>query len=841
MYDRNTGMRFAAVSAASVRRVGGIRRAAWTTARFAAVLASVAVLALAAPARAQETGTVAGRVALADDGTPVHGAAVVVVGAGAVRLTDEQGEFTFDDMPAGSYEVVAQREHLTAGRQAVSVVAGQTLAVDFALDLSPVSEELTVTASAGGVETTLETFNAVTTLDAFDIAARGANTIGELPHNEPGIAIRSFGPGASRPIIRGFDADRVLILEDGVRTGDLSATSGDHGVTLDPNMFERVEIVRGPATLLYGSNAVGGLVNAITPHESHRESLFQGTRGQFGVDTGSANRQAGTSASLQHAQGGLLFWGGGSLRQTSDYDTPEGPVENSATELRNARAGVGWFGDRAFASGGFTAEDGRYGVPFAGEFHAHGHEDEGHDEDGHDDDHAEEDDHGDELHVDLDSRRRGGRFDVGLRNLSNPFVEGVRLTANVIDWQHDELEIGEGGAGSENIGTTFSNRTTIVRAEVNQRRTARLSGRFGAWAQLRNFEAFGHEALVPETDQTAFAAFAYEEIDFGRYRLQFGGRVERNDYQVGERLEGDGHDDDHDDHDDGDDHDDHDDGDDHDDHDDGDDHDDHDDHGGLVAPDPRDRQFLSTSASFGVHTDLGAGSAFVANVTSSHRAPGLEELYAFGPHAGTRAFDVGDPDLDAETTLGLDLSLRHRSDRVRGTLNFYVYEIDNFIFGDQPGGFADGLAILEFRQGDGRFVGWDAGGSLRLSDRVWTTLGVGRVDARLRTTDEALPRIPPLRATWSLDLPWRGFTLSPELEVAATQDRVFRSETETDGYSVVNLRASYVWSRPEAAHILSFTGYNLTDALYRNHASFIKELAPEMGRGFKVGYSVRFF
>ena len=774
-----------------------------TTRRFAAALAGGALL--VTPVRAQETGAVGGRVTLTENGGPVHGAVILVVGAGVVGLTDEQGAFRMDNVPPGAYEVIAQREHLTAGRRAVTVAAGETAIVDFALGLSAVHEELTVTASAGGAETTLEAFNAVTTLDSFDIAAEGANTIGEALQNEPGIASRSFGPGTSRPIIRGFDGDRVLILEDGVRTGDLSSQSGDHGVTIDPHGAERIEIVRGPATLLYGSNAVGGLVNVITPHESRRESGFEGSRGQFSTDVGSANRQAGTAASLQHAQGNVLVWGGGSLRRTGDYDTPEGTVENSATELTNARAGVGWFGDRTFASGGLTVEDGRYGVPFAGEFHG-----------AHDDDQGQEE----ALEVDLDSRRRAGRFDVGLRNLSNRAVQGVRLTANVIDWSHDELEIAD---GIESIGTRFTNRTTILRAEVDQQQTARVSGRFGAWTQIRNFEAIGMEALAPQTDQTAFAAFAYEEIDFGRYRLQFGGRVERNDYRTGERPPG---------HDDGDD-------------DDGDDrHDDDldDDHGDeMEAPDPRDRQFLGSSASVGLHAGLGASSAFVANFTSSHRAPALEELYNFGPHVGNLAFEVGNPDLDAETTLGLDLSLRHQSQRVRSNLNVYVYEIDDFIFGERTDTIADGLPVFDFRQGDGRFVGWDARGSVRLGNQAWATLGIGYVDAKLTTTDEPLPRIPPLRATLSLDLPYGGLTVSPELELAGAQNRVFPGELETDGYSIVNLRASYVWPRQHAAHILTFTGHNLTNALYRNHTSFIKDLAPEMGRGIRVGYSVRFF
>ena len=176
-------------------------------------------------------------------------------------------------------------------------------------------------------------------------------------------------------------------------------------------------------------------------------------------------------------------------------------------------------------------EDGRHGVPFADEFHGR---------------HAEAvadagdplDAHEEESEVDLDSRRRVGRFDVGLRNLGNRAIEGLRVSLNVIDWNHDELEIED---GIENVGTRFANRTYIVRAEVDQQQTERISGRFGAWTQVRDFEATGVEALAPRTDLSSFAAFAYEELSLGRYRVQFGGRVERNDYQVLERAGGHAH------------------------------------------------------------------------------------------------------------------------------------------------------------------------------------------------------------------------------------------------------------------------------------------------------------
>ena len=271
--------------------------------------AALALAAAPAPAAAQPAGAVQGTVTLAEQGGAVHGAVILIVGTGLVGLTDEDGAFRIANVPAGMHEVLAWREHLTAGRRTVAVDAGGTATVDFELGLSPVHEDVTVTASAAGAETAFEAFNAVTTLDSFDIVQDPHGTLGDALQNEPGIASRSFGPGSSRPIIRGFDNDRVLILEDGVRTGDLSSQSGDHGVTIDPAGAERIEIVRGPATLLYGSNAVGGLVNVITPHESYRESLFDGTRAQFGADTGSANRQAGTNASLQHARGGAVFWG----------------------------------------------------------------------------------------------------------------------------------------------------------------------------------------------------------------------------------------------------------------------------------------------------------------------------------------------------------------------------------------------------------------------------------------------------------------------------------------------------------------------------------------------------
>ena len=747
------------------------------------VAVSTVVVALAAiPVHGQGTGSVQGTVTFSDGGAAVHNAVVLLVGVGLVALTAENGEFEIENVPPGTYEILAQREHLTASRQTVTIQSEQTTVVDFELELSPVHEEVTVTATPGGGTTTFEAFNAITTLDSFELSRNVAGSLGDALENQPGVAKRSFGPGSSRPIIRGFDGDRVLMMEDGIGTGDLASQSGDHGVTIDPNGLERIEVVRGPATLLYGSNAVGGVVNAVTPHESYRDSMIEGTRGQLSADGGTANTQAGTNASVQHARGNLMLWAGGGARRSGDYDTPEGTVENSQTRLTTGRAGVGYFGERLFTSGGFTLEDSRYGVPFAGALV------------------GEEDA---EVSVDIDSQRRVGRFDVGMQNVGTNVLDAFRVVVNVIDWGHDEIEIED---GAERVGTRFSNRTYVVRAEFDQRRTTSLSGKYGVWTKFRRYVSTGEEALAPPTDQTAFAAFGYEELAFGAHRVQLGGRVERNAYTVDPRTESDPAE-----------------------------------PGGVEPPEVRDRDFTGMSASVGFQTDLGADATFVTNVTRSYRAPALEELYNFGPHVGNLLFEIGNPDLEREATLGLDLSVRHQSTRLRGDFNFYVYDIDNFVFAAVTDQVIDGLSVAPYLQGDSRFIGFDAKGSARLGEQVWVNLGLGLVDAELTRTNEALPRIPPLRGQLSVDVPYRGFTITPEWIFASRQDRVFRHETETDGYSILNVRASYVWPRQHMVHIVSVAGYNLTNQLYRNHTSFIKDLAPEIGRGVKFGYSLRFF
>ena len=808
------------------------------------------------PVIAQNHGRLGGTISLKETGDQLHGTTVVIVELGRTTLSDRDGSYSFDRVPAGRYHVIAHLDHVFSEvAKTVDVEAGQEASADFFLSLTGERYEITVTASDRH-ETSLESFQDVEAFNALDLADSTAVSLGEaLDHKVgTGIAKRSFGPGSARPIIRGFDGDRVLVMEDGIRTGTLSSQSGDHGEVMNLAQLDRLEIVKGPATLLYSGSAMGGTVNAISRHHEHHQHPHEGLRGYLSGSGGTANSLGGGSAGFELGKDRFQLWGYGGGIRAGDYDAPVvGEVFNSRSRLVNSGAGFGWYGDRQFFSAEARVDRGLYGVPFAHEFHGdHGHEEEGHDEDDHEgeehEDHHEgeehEDDHEgeepeDEEHeegierVALESRRSSYRVNWGLRDLG-PAIESFRLKLSYVDWQHDEIEHFEGGASG--IGTSFQNERIVYRGVFEQARRGPLGGRFGIWGIDRDYMAQGEEALSPPIDQKGLAFFALEELDFERFKVQFGGRVETQRYRPAYSMReahGDHHHDD-DDHDD-----DHDEGasDDHDDDHDADSHEDHEE----GPPDAVDRTFTGVSAAVGLHADLGRGGAFVVNFSHSYRAPALEELYNFGPHAGNRAFEIGNPGLDAERGNGIDLSLRRGTGRIRSEFNFFHYGFENFVFPFATGEEVDELLEIHYEQRKARYTGAEANLDVGLNRHLRLNFGMDYVDAKDPETGTYLPRIPPLRGRIGLNLRAKRLRVTPELILASEQSRTYINETTTAGYSVLNLRASYTYAQRHVLHRFSVDVFNAGDRLYRNHSSFIKDLAPEIGRGVRFTYMMRLF
>ncbi|HEV2836735.1 MAG TPA: TonB-dependent receptor [Pyrinomonadaceae bacterium] len=725
------------------------------------VLALIVLVFATLPALAQSTtATLRGTVTLGDTDKPIHNVLVTILQLKRTVDTDDNGKYEFRSLPPGKYSVVAHLDRVPDVVQMVDLTNGGEVTLDFRMVLTGLNEQVTVTAT-GSEQAISSSIQSVDVLGSVDLAKKSPVSLGEALDGQLGVAKRSFGPGTARPVLRGFDGDRVLVLQDGNRIGGLGFESGDHAEPIDVLTIEKVEIVKGPATLLYGSNAIGGVVNTISGHDS----AHKGLNGYF-TGLGSTNgNQAGGSAGFEYGTNRWLVWANGGGQRSGDYDTPIGTVRNSFSREGSAAAGFGYYRDKGFFSFNYNFNKRRYGIPF---------------------DPNEEDP---EI-VELNPRRHSVEFRGGFRE--NPsFLQAGTFSIQYNNYRHAEIESLTG-----EVGTQFKNNSVVYQGLFDQRKSGNLSGRFGFWGLHRDFSASGEEALAPPTKQNAFAVFGLENLDFERVGLQFGGRLETNRYRP-EATEARG-----------------------------------------ILP---DRNFTGFSGAAGIRVSTWNGGAIVANYSHSYRAPSLEELYNLGPHPGNLAFEIGNPNLVRELGDGLDFGVRHSSRRLRFEANGFYYHIKDFVFLAPTGDVEEGLTVAEYEQGTTRYTGAEARFDAALHRAVWLNLGLDYVNAELTDTSTPLPRIPPLRGRVGLELRYKNLLLNPELVMANRQDRIFPTETETAGYAVANLSGSYLIARQHLAHIIAFNFFNMGDTLYRNHLSFIKEFAPEMGRGFRVTYTLRFF
>ncbi len=715
-------------------------------------------LALSVTALAQSsTLTIRGVVTIGPSGTTVRNAIVTIAELKKSVATNEKGVFEFAGIPPGNYQIIAHLDRVPDVVKRVDLTRGNR-EIDFEMTLASVSEQVTVTAT-GSAESVTSAYQAVISVGAIELAQRNPVSIGEALDGQLGIAKRSFGPGSGRPVIRGFDGDRVLVLQDGMRLGGIASQSADEVEPIDVLSLDRVEIVKGPATLLYGSNAIGGVVNGISTNDAYQRGL-SGYLSTFGSTN---NWQAGGNAGFKYGVKDFLIFSSGGAQKTNDYRTPVGTVLNSYARNRNASGGAGWFPRQGWLVFSYAYDRRRHGIP------------------------VEPDAIDYEF---LKERRHSYKVTSGWRGLDR-FIEGGDFAVAYNDYKVREFEF-ESDENKTELDSVANNKNFNYRANFNHRRHRRLSGTFGFSGFTRDFLSIGEEAPAPHTKQHSFAAYDLERIDFERVGFQFGGRIEQNGYNPEGNF--------------------------------------------------RQRNFVGFSGSAGVRVPLWAGGSLVANYQHSFRAPALEELYNNGPHRGILTFDIGNPNLNAEQGDGIDFSLRHNTQRVRLETSVFYYHIRNFVFTAFTGrtDAKSNLRIINYAQGTSRFTGTEASVETRLLPGLWLNGKLDYVQAELVAQNKSLPRIPPLRGTLGLDWRYKAFNVRPELVLTSRQNRVFDHETPTAGYAVFNLNASYTIVTSRVSHIISVNGYNLGDSLYRNHLSFIKEIAPEIGRNLRINYALRF-
>ena len=650
----------------------------------------------------------------------------------------------------------------------------------------------------------------VSVLGGQDLFQLRRSTLGETLNGLPGVASTYFGPNASRPVIRGLDGDRIRILQNGTGVLDASSLSFDHAVAVDPLVIERAEVVRGPAALLYGGNAVGGVVNVIDNRIP--QSPVKGFIGRGEARAGGADRETAGSLVLETGDGRLALHADGYVRDTDDLKikganiSPRlqqadparavtfGTLPNSAARAKGGALGASMTWDRGYAGVSYANTDTRYGAV------------------------AEPN-----VVIDLQSSRLD--FAGELRGIGS-FITGAKFKFGRTHYEHREIDLGV-------VGTTFRSQGYDSRVELTHAKLGPLQGAFGAQFGDLDFSAQGAEAFIPSTNTRNRAVFLFEEAKFGQLTFSFGARHER----TGVRSDGGGP---------------------------------ADPATGNPRFDPaQQRDFSANSGSLGALWRFTPQLALAVNGTRTERAPTFYELFANGPHIATSAYEVGNTAFAKEKSTGVDVALRWKSAKHSASVSVFQNRFQSFLTlfdaGNRRGAdgelnpedldgdnVADGsgeeiLRELQYRAVRARFRGLEAEGKFRVLERGASTLDVNlkfdTVRADDQSTGQPLPRIAPWRFGVGLDYRYNAFGARLDVTRVAGQNRVAAGELPTDGHTMLNAGVSYRIKTPglHAGNLELFArGVNLLDQDARNHVSFLKDVAPLGNRSGQVGARLQF-
>ncbi|MFN4095537.1 MAG: TonB-dependent receptor [Sphingomonas sp.] len=680
-----------------------------------------------------------------------------------------------------------------------------------------------VVISAPGVER-LDLLAGTSVVTGDELVRDMRGQIGDSLTQVPGVSATSFSPGASRPVLRGFQGERVRVLTDGLGTLDASNTSTDHAVSIEPLTAERIEVLRGPAVLLFGSQAIGGAVNVLDrriPRAVPENGFHVDAIGAYGSAAderggGAAVDFAITPQIVAHIDGSYrksddLRVGGYVLSaplraeqlEIAEEEADEGHFEEAEEALENAnrRGRLPNSGTRTYSLGGGVAlindggslgfsagyYDTRYGVPSRpGAHHDHG------GGGGAPDPHEEEGD----VTIGLQQFRADMRGEI---KVGGSLVDALRVRVGYSDYEHTEFE-------GDEVGTVFYNEGFEGRLELVQANRNGWRGVTGFQAFTRNFNAVGAEAFVPKNVTDQYGVFTLQEVDLGAIGLEGALRYEHTRVRsnaVKLDLDEDG------------------------------------------PTGAFDRRFDAFSGAVGLSYALTASTKIGFNVSRAVRAPSAEELFSNGPHIATQAYEVGNPNFRTEKSWGGEIYARGAAGPLRFQITGYANWFDDYIYEVATGDEIDELPVFQFFQSDARYLGvegevsttfidggeggFSLGGNL-VADYVNAELGDG----------SAVPRIPPFRVLAGIDASQGAFGGRVEVEHAIRQTRVAAFETETPAFTLVN--ASVTWhplgEKRETAIILSAN--NIFDVDARRHASFTKDFVPLPGRDIRVSARLSF-
>ena len=653
----------------------------------------------------------------------------------------------------------------------------------------------TISASTVPAGTTVvidDSFSSVTVIPEQDVLSNPGATITDSLDQKPGIWGTTFAPGANRPIVRGLDTYRVRVQFDGIGTHDVSDLSEDHAVPVEPHSAERIEVVRGPATLRYGSQAIGGVVNI----KSNRIPMFVPPKGWLGEAKGglsSVDNGRDGAFSVTAGSQGFVVHVDGFRRLSEDYDTPRGRVENSFVDNSGLGVGLSYVWSKGFIGISFSRVKSLYGIPGAEEEH-------GDDDDDHDEEHSHK------PVIDLEQKRVQVKGEWRIRSQG---IQAFRMWLGWTDYVHDEVIEDE---GETLVGTRFTNKAFEGRFEVQHlpilTGLGLLRGAIGFHAGTNKKRGFAVDepvdGLLEPARTVTVAGFLFEELQLSqKLRLQGAVRIERT------TVDG----------------------------------------TGIIfnaaapgASPEIDKKagFTPVSGSIGALYKLPAG--IVLSVTGQYveRAPAAGELFSKGVHEATGTFEIGNPDLDKEKALAAEIGLRRAKGRFRFDASLYYARYFGFIYKELDGrgcgetlascGVEDELDLVTFQQRDATFYGLELAGSYDVA-AIWR--GVWGLDARYDfvraqfENGENVPRIPPHRIGAGIYYRDKALFARFGLIHAFEQDEIGINEIVTPGYTLLSAELRYTTSlaavgtlSPAPTFTIGIKGTNLANDVVLNHASF---------------------
>jgi len=758
-------------------------------------------------------------------GKPLANATVEIEALKRVTSTNELGEFTFSNVKEGDYTLHIFASGFAHLHEHAQVQSDNAEGANFVLARSAI-EVIDVHATPMHLSV-MESATPVSVLSGETLRRQQAATLGDTLEKLPGVQSNFHGNVASTPIIRGLSGPRVLITQNGLDVSDVSRVGPDHAVASEASTAKQIDVLRGPATLFFGSGAIGGVVNVV----DQRVPTSTETRGEFVLETQTVNDQKLGTFNVTTGVDNIAFYADGFYRDSNDYETPVAPdiddpdgahvVENSNEESNGFTLGTSYLFDQGYVGVAVERFEREYGVP--------GHS------------------HGGDTSVFADLEQTKYQL-LGEYNFTNDFLQSVHFRAGYTDYEHAEVE---GGL----VGTTFSNETEELRVELLHKPMAGWRGGISLHYKGSDVFAQGEEAFTPPSEMEMFAVALMEERHFGDFLVQLGARAESVTLDASSvllpELDAHEHDDEHD----------------HDEH-------AHDEHEGseFVRQFAVDQEFTPISLSAGVVYTINESYNVGVSLSRSERAPSASELLSFGPHIGTRTYEIGalfdlseegefvlsQTAIDLETANNIDLTFRKTQGDVGFVFNAFYNQVDNYYFQEETGLFAesghdhdhgeeghgeeehsedehsDELPVYLFGSADAILHGFELQVAWQTTDNLKLDFFADYVKARLKDGG-ALPRTSPMRVGSHVAYTLDNIRADLDITHFAKQDDISTFETETDGYTLVDASITYDIPLGDIDLSVYLSGENLTDEEARVHTSFLKDIAPRPGRNFAFG------